>query len=166
MNRNYNYQAFTPEEVEQGLFNDLLNYLLDHNKKNDKQYYDIHITTDGYCSIIEWTDVSYNSEYGDEGKFEFVDYDQVVMLEKEFPDNHTEMCWDEEDYKNRLDDWLKENPGWEKTEYGTWYNKAEQEAFRKMLEKQEITEETVEEAYNKLEKKQKKKAQELLKNEE
>ena len=35
-----------------------------------------------------------------------------------------------------------------------------------MLEKQEITEETVEEAYNKLDKKQKKKAQELLKNEE
>ena len=84
----------------------------------------------------------------------------------EFPDNHTEMCWDEEDFNNRLKEWLKENPGWEKTEYGHWYNKKEEEAFRKMLEKQEVTEETVEEAYNKLEKKQKKKAQELLKNEE
>ena len=132
--KNYNSQAFTPEEVEKGLLQDLLNYLLDHNKKNDSQYYDIHITSDGYCSIVEWADVSYNQKYGPEGKFEFVDCDQVIMTEKTFPDNHTELCYDEEDYQERLKEFLENNPGWEKTTYGTWTNRIENEKFRKMLE--------------------------------
>lgn len=134
MDRNYNYQAFTPEEVKKGLLNDLINYLLDHNKKNDKQYYDIHITTDGYCSIVEWTDVSYDSKYGSEGKFEFVDSDQIVMIERYFPDNHCELCYDEEDYQKRLKEFLEEHPCWEKTSYGTWTNRIENECFKKMLE--------------------------------
>ena len=131
----YNSQSFTPEEVEQGLMSDLLNYLLDHNKKAKEQYYDIHITTDGYCTIIEWTDVDYDMEY-DEGHFKFVPSNGQVMLEFTFPDNHTEMCYDEEDYKERLDEFLKENPGWVKTHYGTWTNEIENEHFRKMLEEE------------------------------
>ena len=129
----YNSQAFTPEEVKKGLHLDLLNYLLDHNKKNETQYYDIHITTDGYCTIIEWTDISYDQKYGPEGKFEFVPADGYVMIEKTFPDNHTELCYDEEDYQERLDDFLKENPGWVKTHYGTWTNEIENEKIRKAL---------------------------------
>lgn len=132
--REYNSQAFTPEEVKKGLHLDLLNYLLDHNKKNETQYYDIHITSDGYCTIIEWTDISYNQEYGQEGKFEFVPADGYVMIEKTFPDNHTELCYDEEDYKERLEEFLKENPGWVKTSYGTWTNEIENERIRKELE--------------------------------
>lgn len=136
MNREYNYQAFTPEEVEQGLLNDLLNYLLEHNKKNETQYYDIHITTDSYCTIIEWINVDYNQEYGSEGKFEFVPYNGQVMLEFTFPDNHIELCYDEEDYQKRLDEFLKENPGWVKTSYGTWTNEIENEHYRKLLEQE------------------------------
>lgn len=132
--RDYNSQAFTPEEVKKGLHLDLLNYLLDHNKKNETQYYDIHITTDGYCTIIEWTDVDYNQEFGPEGKFEYVPFDGYVMIEKTFPDNHTELCYNEEDYQERLDDFLKENPGWVKTSYGTWTNEIENERIRKELE--------------------------------
>lgn len=134
MDRNYNSQAFTPEEVKKGLLKDLLNYLLDHNQKNEDQYYDIHITTDGYCSIVEWTDVNYDSKYGPEGKFEFVDSNQVVMLEKEFPDNHTELCYNEEDYEERLKDFLDKNPGWVKNQWGCWTNEIENEQFRKWLE--------------------------------
>ena len=134
MERDYNRQSFTPEEVEKGLHLDLLNYLLDHNKKSETQYYDIHITTDGYCTIIEWKDVNYNQDYGPEGKFEYVPYNGQVMLEFTFPDNHIEMCYDEEDYKERLDEFLKENPGWVKTHYGTWTNEIENEKFRKQLE--------------------------------
>ena len=107
---------------------------LDHNKKNETQYYDIHITTDGYCTIIEWTDVDYNQEFGPEGKFEYVPFDGYVMIEKTFPDNHTELCYNEEDYQERLDDFLKENPGWVKTSYGTWTNEIENERIRKELE--------------------------------
>ena len=136
MKREYNYQAFTPEEVEKGLHLDLLNYLLDHNKKNETQYYDIHITSDGYCMIIEWTDVAYDQKYGPEAKFEFVPADGCVMIEGTFPDNHTEMCFDEEDYNERFQEWLKENPGWVKTPYGTWTNEIENEKYRKMLEEE------------------------------
>lgn len=135
MEREYNYQAFTPEEVKKGLHLDLLNYLLEHNKKNENQYYDIHITTDGYCTIIEWTDINYQHE-GEEGKFKYVPSDGYVMIEKFFPDNHSEMCYDEEDYQERLDNFLKENPGWVKTPYGTWTNEIENEKFKKMLEAQ------------------------------
>lgn len=138
MKTEYNSQAFTPEEVEAGLLQDLLNYLLGHNKKNKNQYYDIHITTDGYCSIVEWTDVSYNNEYGDEGKFEYVPYNGQVMLEFTFPDNHYEMCYNEEDYQERLQEWLKENPGWVKTSYGTWTNEIENEKYREQLEKESV----------------------------
>lgn len=135
MKRDYNYQSFTPEEVEEGLMSDLLKYLLDHNKKAKKQYYDIHITSDGYCTIIEWTDVNYDIEY-DEGHFKFVPSNGCVMLEFTFPDNHIEMCYDEEDYKERLGEFLKENPGWVKTHYGTWTNEIENEKFRKQLEQE------------------------------
>ena len=134
MNRDYNYQAFTPEEVKKGLLNDLLNYLLEYNKKNETHYYDIHITTDGYCSIVEWSDVGYDKEYGEEGKFRFVDSDQVIMTEKTFPDNHRELCYDEEDYQERLKEFLEKNPGWEKTTYGTWTNRIENESLKKALE--------------------------------
>ena len=133
MNREYNYQAFAPEEVEQGLHLDLLNYLLDHNKKNKNLYYDIHITTDGYCTIIEWTDVCYK-DIGPEGKFEYVPANGQVMLEYSFPDNHYEQFYSEEEYQERLQEWLKENPGWIKTSYGTWVNEIENEKIKKELE--------------------------------
>ena len=135
MNREYNSQAFTPEEVKAGLLKDLLDYLLDHNKKAKEQYYDIHITTDGYCTIVEWIDINYEFE-GEQGKFQFVPSDGYVMLEKHFPDNHYEMFSSEEEYEERLQEWLKENPGWVKTHYGTWTNEIENEKFKKMLEEQ------------------------------
>lgn len=106
MEREYNSQAFTLEEVKQGLLNDLLNYLLDHNKKAKEQYYDIHIHSDGYCSIVDWKDINYKFE-GEEGKFEFVPSNGCVMLEYSFPDNHYEQFYSEEDYEERLKEFLE-----------------------------------------------------------
>ena len=135
MKTEYNSQAFTPEEVDEGLHLDLLNYLLDHNRKAKEQYYDIHITSDGYCTIIEWIDVNYNNKYGDEGEFKFVPSNGCIMLEKFFPDNHSEMCYDEEDFEERLKEFLEQHPGWVKGPFGNWTNEIENEKFRKMLEK-------------------------------
>lgn len=132
MQREYNYTAFTPEEVKQGLFEDLLDYLLSYNKKAKESYYDIHITSDGYCTIVEWANVSY-TENQEDGKFEFVPYNGQIMLEYGFPDNHYELCYDDADYKERLDKWLVENPGWELTSYGTWTNAVENEKFKELL---------------------------------
>ena len=129
----YNSQAFTPEQVDNGELQDLLNYLLLFNKKSKKSYMDIHITSDGYCMIVEWVEV--NWEFKEEcGKFDFVDSSEIIMQERYFPDNHCELCYNEEDYQQRLKEWLKENPGWTKTTWGTWTNEIENEKWRKALE--------------------------------
>lgn len=136
MTREYNSQAFTPEEVEQGLLKDLLDYLLSYNQKCESGYYDIHITSDSYCTIVEWIDVNWKFK-GEEGKFDFIPSNGYVKLEYSFPDNHYEFFDSEEEYQEALNEWLKEHPEWVKTEYGTWTNTKENEAFMKMLLKPE-----------------------------
>lgn len=114
-----NSEAFTPEEIEKGLHLDLLKLLLDYNKINDKHYKDIHITTDGYCLIVEWTTKYYDdADLG--GSFEYVDEDSEVMKTIEYPDGHYEYIHMDEDAKIYLDEWLKENPGWKKNDWGRW----------------------------------------------
>lgn len=119
----YNEKAFTPEDVEQGLMNDLLNYLLDYNTKSKEYFYDIHITSDGYCTIVQWTDISYNSD-GDESKFDFVDYDEVVMKELILPDNSI-IYVHRGEQDEALKEWLEDNPSYKQDEYGRWYNEDE-----------------------------------------
>lgn len=122
MERRYNYSAFTPEDVKEGLMNDLIKYLLSHNEKSTRSYYDIHITTDGYCSIVEWTSVPYEDEHFN-GEFVFKDEDEVIMKEFRLPDNSIEYIFpDEED--ETLERWLKENPGWFKMD-GVWHYEKE-----------------------------------------
>ena len=130
-----NYKAFTPEEVKKGLLNDLINYLLDYNKKSDKYYYDIHITTDGYCQIVEWTDISYDNGE-DCGKFEFVEPDQYIFREYIFPDNHSEYFETEDEYNEALSRWLKKHKKerWVKNDFGRWTSLTEEEANRKYFE--------------------------------
>lgn len=125
-----NSAAFTPEEVKKGLHLDLIKYLLDYNSKSEKSYNDIHITTDGYCLIVEWTNLNY--EYSSGCGFRYVDEEHELLKEVVFPDNHTEYLFDDEE-QEALDDWLKENPGWFKNDYGRWVNKTEQEEMEKFL---------------------------------
>lgn len=121
-----NSRAFTPEEVKQGLHLDLIAYLLEHNRKNDERYYEFIVTTDGYCTIIEWVERKYNPEWPEE-RFLYANEDQLIAEEVEFPDNHFELM--EPRFKEEaLKEWLEENPGWEKDEYGRW-NKKEEEIF-------------------------------------
>ena len=40
------------------------------------------------------------------------------MFEYEFPDNHFEWVASMEEGQERVEEWLKENPGWIKTSYG------------------------------------------------
>ena len=54
------------------------------------------------------------------------------MKELIFPDNHIEMVFPSET-EGRLNDWLKENPQWVKTTYGTWTNQEENKKFKEML---------------------------------
>lgn len=91
--RKYNEEAFTPDEVEKGLHIELLNTLLSINSKRESEvYYDIHITFDGYCTIIQWDTVGVN----DGDCFRYIDENQVVMTEVMYPDNSYEYVFPEE----------------------------------------------------------------------
>ena len=118
MERRYNEEVFTPEDVEDGLMDDLIKYLKIHNEKSDRAYYDIHITSDGYCSIVQWVSVPYEDEHYN-GEFVFKDEDEVIMKELRLPDNSIEYVFpDEED--ERFNEWLKENPDWYKNDRGIY----------------------------------------------
>ena len=124
-----NSQAFTPEEVEKGLLKDFLNMLLTISSKFEDSYYDIHITTDGYCTIVEWVDCFYNQP---SDQFKLVKEDQIVMSELMYPDNSCEYVFPE-DVDEKLREWHNDHPEWVKTSYGTWTNTVENEKFRQSL---------------------------------
>ena len=122
---NVNSVTFTPEEVEKGFLQDLLKYLTDHNEKSNDYYYEIHVTSDGYCSIVEFVRVPYDDSLGGFGKFEYIDEDHVVVKEVILPDNSTVFAYNEEHEKELLDEFLEENPWYKKNEWGRWYDERE-----------------------------------------
>ena len=125
-----NTKSFTPEEVKEGLLQDLLTYLLEYNANSKNSYYDIHITTDGYCTIVEWTDIDYEMNEGE--RFAFVDSEHEILKCVTFPDNHSEYLLDDE-AQAAIDNWLAENPGWEKNAWGRWVNVEENKRLQQEL---------------------------------
>lgn len=109
---------------------ELIEYLL---KGDNTHYNEIRIKPeDTGVYVVEWTQVPWSGDYG--GHFEYVDEDQVIMEEYLLPDNTYVLLSDDEEFKEYLDNWLKENPGWIKTPYGTWTNTIENEKFIKAFE--------------------------------
>ena len=64
MDRKCNYQSFRPDDIKTGLLNDLLKLLMDFNERAEDRYMEIHITSDGNCTIVEWDCVPYDHSYG------------------------------------------------------------------------------------------------------
>ena len=125
---------FSLEEQKQGLHTKLINYLLEYNKTSEKGSVEILIKPAGYedAIIVEWIQNDYNDdEYDDH--FKVVGADERVMFEYQFPDDHFEWVESIEEGKERVEEWLKENPGWIKTDYGRWINKEENDRLRKEL---------------------------------
>ena len=104
---NYNSMSFTPEEVKQGLHTKLIKYLLDYNKDCEQHYNDIHITTDGYCLIVEWASIPYDHAWG--GSFQYVDFDEVIMHEVHLPDGSSVLSRDEQEDAEIIQDFLNKN---------------------------------------------------------
>ena len=120
-------------QEEKKLAKDWIDKLIEYNTICERDYLDIHIRTEENFLFLEWVQIPYSREWG--GEFKYVDEDQVVMTEKRFPDNHYEYVFDDEDYEERLKEFLEENPGWVKTSYGMWTNEIENERIRKEFEK-------------------------------
>ncbi len=97
--------------------------LHDISKSNSGWYCDIHTYYDD-CNIyvVEWTQSSRDETWGT-GGFKYVEGDEVVMIEREFPDKHYEYFLNEEEYEEALSDWLKEHPTYERDIHGRWYDK-------------------------------------------
>lgn len=118
----FNSQAFTPEEVKQGLHLDLINYLLDYNSKSKECFNDIHIDSDGFCVIVEWV----TETYGDVStSFEYVGEDEVVLKIVKFPDGSYDYVEDQDEANDRFQLWLHQNPDWERDESGKRYKRKE-----------------------------------------
>ena len=117
---NYNQMAFTPEQVKKGLHLELIAALEKIEEGLGDRHFDILRTSDGYCTIILWCDVNDDGHY-ESGTFRFVDSDECVMIQREYPDGHYEYFQDEEEYDDALARWLRSNPGWSKDSYGRWY---------------------------------------------
>jgi len=114
-------------------FQKLLDTLLDYNSDKDENYYnDIHIYQEESFIVIEWEHVPYSHEWG--GQFKYVDYDEYIMKEVNFPDNHYEFVFPE-DVNNRLKEWHEEHPEWVMNEFGMWTKKEPETRLKIQKEK-------------------------------
>lgn len=127
MNTNYNSMYF--ENLNEAV--SFIEHLHQISKNSDELFNDIHTYMEESGVIVEWVQVPYNHDYG--GQFKYVGEDQYIMTEYKFPDNHYEYLNDIDEYEERLNDWLKENPGWKLTSYGMWTNTIENEKFKEAL---------------------------------
>ena len=127
MNNDCNSMYF--ENLDEAI--SFIEHLHQISKNSNRVFNDIHTYIEESGVIVEWVQVPYDHTYG--GQFKYVDEDQYIMTEYRFPDNHYEYLNDVDEYKERLNDWLEENPGWELTSYGTWTNIIENEKFEETL---------------------------------
>lgn len=113
-----NRMYFSKEAVENGELQKLIDYLMsysysDNDRQNFQLYCDIHIRPEDIGAfVVEWTQEPWSGDWG--GSFQYVDEDQLVMTEYEMPDGHFVYFENEEEYRDHLEEWLKENPKWHK----------------------------------------------------
>lgn len=135
-----NEQYYSKEQIKKKEHLKLLDTLMSECYGAKEGYNDIHIVPiDCGAFSIQW--IQTNPEHSS-ARFAPVDDDETIMKEYSLPDNSYIYFQDEEEYKEYLKDWLKENPGWEKTQYGTWTNRIENEKFLADLNKTEETKDT------------------------
>lgn len=91
-NTTFNSMAFTPEEVRKGLLDKFVKTLNDLNQEKEYEFIEYHVTTDGFCTIVEFDSLFIKDE---DDKFQYVDdndwKDEDIALteeEKELAANH------------------------------------------------------------------------------
>lgn len=122
-----NNQYFSEEQVKGGELDSFLKALRSMDYGKGDYYNDVHVKpADCGAYVVEWEQMRWE---GEENKgFKFVDYEHEVMLEKEMPDGSYLYFFDEHDYKNVLEDWLRDEAEkgrlWKQGPYGRWYDEA------------------------------------------
>ena len=68
-NTTFNSMAFTPEEVRKGLLDKFVRTLNDLNQEKENEFIEYHVTTDGFCTIVEFDSLFIKDE---DDKFQYV----------------------------------------------------------------------------------------------
>ena len=118
-NTSINSVAFSPEDVQKNLHIDLINYLLSFNQKSEDSFFDIHVTSDGFCTIVEFVNLTRGINDTSEG-FVYMDEEHYLLKRVNFPDNSYDY-FDDDVAEEALKNWLADHPGWKKDEFGRWY---------------------------------------------
>lgn len=101
----YNSQTFTPEEVEKGLHIEFLQFLLYCNTRSDRGCYnEIHMWSDGYCTVVEWSQSEYCRNH-----FEFIDENHVVKVQVVYPDGTAALVDTDEEAAQCRYQWAQEH---------------------------------------------------------
>lgn len=109
-----NNMYFSKEMVANGDLNSFIDFLLKLSYSDKTEYYnDIHLyPADCGAFILEWVQVPWDKSFG--GRFEYLDEEQEIVKAYDLPDKTFEYFHNDEEYKDFLNDWLKNNPGWKK----------------------------------------------------
>lgn len=121
MDRVYNEMIFDVQETngKENAFKFIQNLIEMNANPDSRLYNDIHINQEENSIIVEWVQVPYSGEWG--GTFQFVDEDQKIVTEKILPDNSIVYVENENEYKEYLLEFLKNNPQWKMNVLGKWY---------------------------------------------
>ena len=122
-NREYNQQVFSKDDKEQ--VNQFLDFLKILMISNEKHYNDIHIYQDDFYYIVEWVQNRWIDDYGSNNYWKLLNCEDAIYTEIYLP-NRTYQWIPKGTEDEFMKEWHKENPGWVKTEYGTWYNTNEE----------------------------------------
>ena len=129
-----NKVMFTQEEVRKGMHHELIDHLLEYNRKSTTFCNDIHIVdsySDGTLEV-EWAQV-WREDGGVEG-FKFIDYDHYVTVKVEFPDGHYDYYENDEIAEEAQDTWLKAHPEYQVNSItGHYYNVDEERRMREEI---------------------------------
>ena len=125
-----NSQYFSAERVKAGAMSTFLSTLFDWAYGQDDDtggtYNDVHVyPADCGAFIVEWAQVPWDHSY--RGGFQYVAEDQVVLVERGYPDGSYDFFPSEEEYQTALADWLLAHPEYKRDHWGHWYNSEDED---------------------------------------
>lgn len=116
------------QELE--LFHKQLDLFITYNKQSTSDHFDIHLVMDDNYVEIDYIQIPYDNEDNYDGKFIFLNYDEVVMKEEVLPDNSTILVHNDAEYQEELKNWFTDHPTWKQNDFGRWYDEEESKKFR------------------------------------
>ena len=108
--RDFNRQYFSDKDVKEGLHIKFIQFLLD-NFESKEYRVDMHVYhEDCGAIVVEWIRPLW--KYVDDlGSFKFVDCDEDVMKEVQFPDGHYDYAHSNLEADEMLERWKREHSG-------------------------------------------------------